>query len=189
MQEDVAAAAQRLLDALRACVLLALPLLTRGPGGRPPIDDADVEAVLKNERRKRIYELIQQRPGISPIEIKNALDLGGGVLDNHIDRLIRAALIETRRSGKFLRLYPTGTAPAEDDPTLLPATTKEVARAVLRQPGRTTAEIAKELGLTQRRVNMQLHILVVAGLIRSVPAGYEHRHEPTERLREVVDRW
>lgn len=184
---DDAIAVQRLLEALRPFTLAFVPLVYRGPG-RPPLDD-DPQAVLAHPRRREIYDLIEARPGIPSMEIRHELGVGGGTVENHLDRLERAGLIETRSSGRFVRLYPAGAAPPSGDPQLLPETTRKVARAVLRGPGRISAEIAAEIQLSRVRVNHHLRVLEEAGLVRSHSQGYQVRHEPTDRLRAAAEHW
>lgn len=186
-------ALHRLLEVLGGLVYVAVPLVQRGPG-RPPLPD-DPQAILENPRRREIYELIEAHPGISGIEIQHALDLGGGVLENHLNRLLRAGLLETRRSGRFLRLYAIGQAPPPNDPVLLPETTKTVARAVLAGPGRSIEEVASEVGLSYKRTSEHLRQLVHLGLVTSVPDGRPGRHgrrvchEPTDLLRRAAAKW
>lgn len=181
-------AVQRLLETLGGLVSIVLPLYHQRRPGRPPIPD-DAEAVLQNPHRRELYELIERQPGLTTAKVRETLGLIGGALDNHLVRLQRVGLVEIRRSGGALRIYPAGEAPAENDPVLLPAMTKNVARAVLETPGRTSDELAADVGITRRRVNEHLRLLATIGLVRTVSGQRQLRYEPSDSLEREVNRW
>lgn len=180
-------AMHRLLEVLGGLVPVVVSLSQQGPG-RPPIPD-EPQAVLEHPRRREIYEMVEEQPGISGAGLQKAFDVDWGVLHNHLHRLVRAGLVETRRSGRAFRIYPAGQAPEENDPVLLPAMTKRVARAVLDAPGRTGMEIAGDVGISPKRVNEHLRRLADVGLVRPVVDGRQMRHEPTALLKESVRSW
>lgn len=164
-----------------------LPLLNRGPG-RPPTE-LTREGVLKLERRRAIFALVQERPGVSVLEIARDLDMSPGSLDDHLDLMAQVGLIEKRHSGHFVRIYPEGKAPPPGDPMLLPESTRVVARLILAQP-RTSAELAEELGFAVQVVRRHVRALLDAGLVaEDMLGGRRRRYVPTERLAEAAAAW
>lgn len=169
---------------LKGLPFAVLPLANRGPG-RPPLDD-DPETVLLSERRREIFDLIQREPGISSLQVQRALDVGAGVYYHHLDRLVRAGLVEKRKAGSVSHLYPTDKAPPPDAPALAHETAKEVASMVLEKPGLSSTELAEALGRPQRTVLFHLRNLFEKGYVRHQRGWGSPKYHPTTKLRKAL---
>jgi predicted transcriptional regulator len=161
----------------------------RGPG-RPPIGDDPESALASSERRREILTLIEQQPGIHSTEIRRTLDLGAGVVHHHLDKLVRSGLVETRPYAHAIRYYAAGRAPPEDDLSLLlPESAKRIALSVLRNPGRSSSDIAEDVGLYPTRVSTYLTRLQDAGLVQGHAEGRRIRYMPTAKLERTATDW
>lgn len=158
----------------------------RGPG-RPPLED-DPETILLSERRRDIFRLIQKQPGISVLEVERRLQVGAGTFYHHLDRLVRAGLVEACKGVNITRLYPADKAPPPDAPALAHETAKEVARTILHKPGLSSLEIAEHMGRPQRTVVFHLRALFEAGYVEQDKTHKAPAYHPTKRLREELSR-
>lgn len=179
-------AAARLLPVLKALPGAFLPLLARGPG-RPPIPD-EPQAALLHPRRRDIFRLIQQEPGLSLSDIQRRLDIPAGAFYLHVEKLIACGLIEKRLSGTVARVYPAGNAPPPDAPALATETAKLVAGLILESPGLSSREIAEELNAPRRTVQVHLRNLLEAEFISQDKTGAPPVYVPTAKLRDELSR-
>lgn len=183
--DDAVPLLHRALVILKAAVLPAVfPLVNRG---RPPLDDTP-EAVLESPIRRAILALVEEHPGVTQLDVRTKLDLGHGSLALHVATLTRASLIETRRVGRFVRLYPWGEAPTPDDPSLVPKSAREIALLILKQP-RSSQELAEAAGIAVQNVRRHLRTLMDMGLIAEDRLGTHQRYVPTDRLVEAAEQW
>lgn len=167
-----------------AAVPVILAMVNKG--GRPPIDTP--EEALKSEPRRAILTLVRRSPGITQLDIRKALGMGASSLDLHLSILAHVGLVETRRSGRFMCVFPAGEAPSPDDPALLPEGARAIARLVLHSP-RTTSDLAAVTGFTQRNVLFYLDMLREAGLVGVDVVEGKPWYVPTNLLPEVAQGW
>jgi predicted transcriptional regulator len=68
----------------------------------------EMDLVLKYPLREKIYEIIQNRPGISISEVARSLDMPNqrNKIKYHVDKLIQASLITSVRNGRISELNP-----------------------------------------------------------------------------------
>lgn len=179
-------AAARLLPVLKALPGVFLPLLARGPG-RPPIPD-EPQAALLHPRRRDIFRLIQQEPGLSLSDIQRRLDIPAGAFYNHMEKLIACGLVEKRIAGTIARVYPAGDAPPPDAPALATDTAKLVAGLILDAPGLSSLQIAERLNASRRTVQVHLRNLLESGYIHQDKSGHPPVYVPTAKLRDEISR-
>lgn len=156
-----------------------------GQGGRPPLDD-EAGHVLDSEPRRRLLRLVRKSPGIRVSDLQLDADMSAGSFYHHLRHLRRVGLLETRAEGAATRAYPAGSeAPAEPGP-LGSGTARDVARAVLKRPGCTSAEISARVGIAPRTARLHLQALRKAGLVERGTRGWTRHYAPTERLRAAL---
>ena len=171
----------RFLLAGKAAALSFLPLVTTGPTRR-------AEDVLASHPRRRVYSLVKRSPGLSLLEIGKRLEMGRSSLDLHVGGLLAAGLVETRHVGRFVCVYPAGQAPDDNDPVLLPETTRRVALLVLKEP-RTSLDLAKLLDMSDRAARHHLGALTRCGLVAEDRRGNARLYVPTDQLEDAAAAW
>lgn len=164
----------------------ALPLMTRPPG-RPPLPTDDPDALLLSERRRAIVELVQKQPGISLLEVQEALNIGAGVFFHHLDKLVAVGLVERRKIANTTHLYPGGAAPPADAPALAQDLSKEIARLVLDSPGLSSREMAQRLARPVTTVRGHLRRLLDADFIKQEQTWSAPIYHPTPKLRKALE--
>ncbi len=67
----------------------------------------EMDLILKNPLRERIYSIIQNQPGISISEVARSLDMPNqrNKIKYHVDKLIQASLITSVRNGRIKEYY------------------------------------------------------------------------------------
>lgn len=173
----------RLVSLLKGLAMV-LPLVTRGPG-RPPVPTDDPAALLLSERRRRIVQLVEEKPGISVLEAEQALDMGAGVFYHHLDKLLTSGILTKRKVGNTAHLYPSGKAPT-DPPALASETGRQVAQVVLESPGLTSREIAERLDRPVTTVRGHVKRLLEAGYFEQEQTLTAPTYFPTEKLRGAI---
>ncbi|MFX1568328.1 MAG: winged helix-turn-helix transcriptional regulator [Promethearchaeota archaeon] len=61
---------------------------------------------VKSETTNKVFEIIQNNPGISSSEIANIINLARNTVKYHIDKLIENKLIYFQEKGRIRELYP-----------------------------------------------------------------------------------
>ena len=125
--------------------------------------------LLENQRRERVIGMVRAQPGIGPQEIADALGTGWGVTIYHLDKLERAGLITSQRSGHHRCYFVPGAMPRDDQKAVAlfrGDTTRRVAQLVQQQPGLTQSELCRALGLSASAGSKQVSRLEAAALVR-----------------------
>lgn len=76
------------------------------PAGTPR-QALEAAGAAKAPGAQRILAAVAQRPGASSQEVAAAAAVDATTVTHHVQRLSQAGLIEARREGRFVRLYPT----------------------------------------------------------------------------------
>lgn len=111
-------------------------------------------------------DLVEEKPGILLMDLLRASSLGAGTFYPHLDKLARAGLIETRKRGKTKEIYPAGVAPS-DEGILNSDMVKRVARLLVDHGSLTAAQLAREVGVSDRQVRKYLARLADGGYVLS----------------------
>lgn len=120
----------------------------------------DPQEVLANDDRRRIHELVQDEPGIHFRELRRRLDTGAGLLEHHLEKLERAALVTEVREDGYRGYFVPG----------------EVDREVMEVAGRLRSETAGELVQQVReRPDASIRELAEAAGVSRSTAGYHVR--------------
>lgn len=133
-----------------------------------------LDAALMNPVRRRMYEHVCRRP-FSPLsDAARAVSLGINSAKWHAKMLERAGYIGAERGGKMLLLYPKGMLDDALHKTLASVASLRAGgmlSLVLEQPGITSGEIARELGIAARKVSPAARALAELGLVAAVRDG------------------
>lgn len=169
-------------------------LLARRRSRWETLGEREDECGLDHPRRVAIYELVQEEPGTTKNQVCRRLDLSLGVAEFHISRLERSGLLHRLRS-------------THDDERLLftdenrhlwtnartrmlygHGATRNVAMAVLENPGATTRDLASLLDVHRATVSRHLARLKDAGLVAVSRDGRSVLYDPSLPLMRWQDR-
>jgi len=118
------------------------------------------EGLLNHQLREQILSYVVAHPGACFSQIMRELNLKNGVLAYHIGTLEREKMVRSLRDGAFRRYYPCSS----------PFVPMEMERLVLRKieelPGVAVGDLALELGVSRRLLDLHLASLVQRGLVR-----------------------
>ncbi len=149
-------------------------------------------AVLDNQVRNQIFELIKANPGINTSEIARRLDIAWGTSTHHLQKLRQERLIGIRDVGHQKCYFPNGGTYTPREMDVLSATksptAKRIAEYLVAGGSRSHHEIAEGLNLSPALVSFHMRKLVGAGIIerrrdgrRSIFTPLETNLAPTPR--------
>ena len=143
--------------------------------------------VLANENRRRIYEAVRARPGVSVAELVAAVGLARVLVRHHL-RMLEAHKLVRATSWRRRRTYAAvGEGAGQAAAELKDATRRRVAAAVVRAGRATQKDLVAALGLSQRLVSYHLRRLEAASLV-GVEGRNPRSYVATEALAQAVER-
>ena len=101
--------------------------------------------------RGRIYQSIQEHPGITYTELKNSVGVANGVLTYHLHYLEMAGFLRSRRDRKWKQFY-AADAPMVQGDRYLSLVQKRLVEACRDEPGQGYSQIAHRIGVTKWQV-------------------------------------
>src|SRR3990170_6913656 len=104
-------------------------------------------SVMLNERRRRVFLTVLDRPGIHLRELARSLDIPLQSLSWHVEILRKAGLLASMRIGKFSALSVTGQVQAEvlRDLALLDVVKNAAIIRVLQKRSRSRSQVSGDL--------------------------------------------
>lgn len=139
-------------------------------------DDQTFENALKLDVRKRIYDVINESPGLHFREVQRRTNLAVGSLQYHLDYLQKHHILKTQAEGKFVRYY-TVRGPQVNEPHdvnqqgqktmafLRHESTRKIILFLLKETKANNERIAGELQLSPSTISWHLDKLVENGII------------------------
>jgi predicted transcriptional regulator len=156
------------------------------------------EDALDHPRREKLYNIVQDRPGLNWNQLKRESGLSVGALLFHLERLEDADLILRRDStndSEVLLFTPENVDLWRDPSTRVlfgNESTRRIAQIITENPGCTTNDIADRVDVHPVTVRYHVDKLDDHKLIVREKEGRGYRYEPTDRLdawmHEVVDK-
>jgi predicted transcriptional regulator len=142
---------------------------------------------LALDTRRRIYEAIRRRPGVSGREVERATDMARGETVYHLERLTEAGLIH-REPSPHQDHYFAATVPLGER-TLLRLARSDSARrlmvVMLKEPDQTVPDLRAKTGLSQARISVHMRRMLETGLVQSGRAGRLRTFHIADRARAV----
>ena len=133
------------------------------------------EGSFENETRRRIFDLVRQRPGHSIAEIASAVGVSHSTASYHLERLLEFNLLAATQDGNKMRFFVNGGLFTEEERRVLAALsnaeTRRVLAVILANPGSYRAELTALLHVSSPTVNWHLSRLLAAGLVVEEPRG------------------
>jgi DNA-binding MarR family transcriptional regulator len=142
---------------------------------------------LLNERRKKVFLTVLDRPGVHLRELARSLDIPLQSLSWHVEILKTAGLIASSRIGKFSALTVRGQVDPEAlrDLALLDIVKNAAIIRVLQRRARTRSQVSGDLRVYPQALDPSLRSLIIRGLIARDPGRVEFEIGP--RMREILD--
>lgn len=155
----------------------------------------DLDAVqrdfLEDDNRRRIVELLAERPAQNISQIARELGVELNTARHHLDRLEAVDLVETRKSpreGEVICFLPYQLHLWETPATRIlfgGSRVREAAILIFDQPGITADELAEAMGLTSGGIHHHIDTLLEHGLVERFQLGRPYRYYPTA----VLEAW
>ncbi len=134
--------------------------------------DEQRELLLLDTRRK-ILEAIYRHPGVHFRELERLTGLATGQLEYHLDKLMKAGLVEAEEDGRYVRYFPTEAS--EEIRTILTLarrpTVSEILAYLLENGEATGDELRRAVGVSASAITWHMKRLVDAGVVTKLPMG------------------
>ncbi len=156
--------------------LLLVPLYSRIERSR----------ILHNPNRRRIYNLVDARPGVTVSELARETGLARVVVQHHVQKLEDHRFLTGRATGKIRGLFvPTAMPPSPDRwGALMDPTRRSVADALESRGEATQRDLVEALGISQRLVSYHLTRLAAAGVV-DVEPGMPRKYRLADAVGQV----
>ena len=142
------------------------------------------------ENRKRIYEYIQNNPGVHLRKIRRELELAMGDTQYHLSLLEQSGQIKSRRMGMHRHYYPL-TVLDEQHEVIFAFLGQETARDILiyliEHPGSTQGDIADFKHFSSPTINWHMSRLVESGIVTSTKEGRTVRYFIKGDIKGITD--
>jgi len=138
---------------------------------------------LELESRRKIYEAIEQVPGIHFRELNRRLEIPLGVVEYHLKYLEHHELIVSKRAGRYKRYYVQGKLGSRDK-QLMGLLQQQMPRRIimhlLLHPKTTQKRLRKEFKISASTLSFHISKLLNAELIQTVKLGRKHSYKVSD---------
>jgi len=134
------------------------------------------EDLLALETRRKIYNLIEKKPGLHKREIARAVGMSLSTIDYHLHYMEKRGLVEARIDGKYKRYFVKKDGRKEDR-KIFSMLRQEVPRRILifllSHPKAIHKEICHHIGKAPSTISFHMKKLVKEGLVEEISMGKE----------------
>lgn len=143
------------------------------------------------EIRKRLINIIKNKPGIHFREILREADVAMGELEYHLHVLEKMKLISKKKTPYYTRYYPAYELGKEDKKImdlLRQKMLREILLFIMSSENPNHGDIAKQFGLVKSTTSFYLDKLLVNGLIEKKKSGKQVQYsiENPERILRLI---
>ncbi len=134
------------------------------------------ESALNLDSRRKIYDLIEENPGLHFREIERRTGIAVGSLQYHLEFLQKKHLIKTFKQGKFLRYYSVKESVVEEKAEmsfLRKPSARKIILFLLEKKKVNNLDISKKVGLSPSTTSWHLEQLVSEGVVGKEKIGRE----------------
>ncbi len=152
--------------------------------------------VLQNEARSRIFQVIQDHPGIDVVTLSDAAGMNINTVRYHLVKLIGTGKITYLTRPGILRYYPNQGSYSVFEQLIIhylrnPSTSAIIA-LLHRQPGITRQDIADSLRISGPSVTRHMHQLIEDRIVFNIPEGVTNHYrlsaESVATLEDLQDK-
>jgi len=129
------------------------------------------DRLLDSPIRAELLQRIEAHPGIHHSDLVRAVGRGNGTVEHHLQKLTAGGVILRRKGPGYTCFFPARTDRRAMDaaPLLKSPIARGLVERVRRTPGLTSAQAARELGVTAATLHYHLERLGQAGLVQAPP--------------------
>ena len=133
------------------------------------------EAILENENRRKIFEIIEANPGIHLRELQRVLDMPLTTLEYHLSYMARKKIIHSETDAYYKRYYakPLDRADKKVLSALRQKRMREIVFLVLSKEKVKYQFMSEYLTLPHSTLSFYLKYLVDNGILAKEKIGYE----------------
>lgn len=132
-------------------------------------------ALLENNIRQQIFEMISQNPGVNVSEISRRLDIAWGTATHHLQKLRHEKLVSIRMTSNQKCYFPNGGTYTPREMDVMSAvkhpTAKQIAEFLIQNGARCHRDIAEALQLTPALVSFHTSKLIQNGVLAREKQG------------------
>jgi len=123
-------------------------------------------------RRKEIFQIIKQNPGITFRQLVREVGTGIGDVQHHLHILEEEGLVVSRRLGKRRYIFPSSFE-RDWEKIMIALSTKTRRKILLNLSNgpKTQSELAREVGVTQPTISYHLKFLLKLGVVEEKREG------------------
>lgn len=183
-----AAASAGILAAITAALVLLWPKLKVVL--HPLYTRISRDEILDNATRRRIVEAVRAEPGIHFRGLKRRLDVGRGILQHHLDKLVQAGYLAEHGAEAYRCYFAQGQVDRrvmEVADRLRADGARAVLDAVRHRPGSSLTEVAEAADVSASTAGYHLDKLAEAGLVHKARNGPSLAVDLTDLGSRAVD--
>lgn len=129
------------------------------------------DEVLEHPGRSEVYERVKAYPGVSFVQLQEALGMGASTLNYHLRVLEKNAYVTPVRDGRYLRFFDRRSGHYSQNrkfavSALRNPTTAAMARHIREHPGISQSDLAQAFEVTPSTVCWHMARLAGAGLVQ-----------------------
>ncbi|NVM53171.1 MAG: winged helix-turn-helix transcriptional regulator [Candidatus Helarchaeota archaeon] len=151
----------------------------------PKFPKLNVDELLENENRSKIFKYILNQPGIHFNELLRRIGISAGTLTWHLAVLEKSMVIQKRRVGQYLFYFSClekNPLSRLDQKLSKSKTTLNVLRLINGNPGLYQNQIAKRLNLHHKTIKYHLNKLLNVDAIYKEKTGRHQRFYPVFKI-------
>lgn len=158
-----------------------------GMAGFTRIEDS---ALLEHPLRARVFQVIQENPGIHASELSRQVGAGWGTIVHHLDKLEKGRLVTARRVNNQKCFFEDGGKVSRQDMAIAGAVRGDSASLitayVTAHPMTSQKAMAVEIGISPALASFHVKKLAGLGVLEKVRRGKETLLTTTQAVRRVL---
>lgn len=145
--------------------------------------------LLDQPMRRRLVDLIANRPGIHASELCREAGEPWGTVQYHLSLLHKGELVRAVEAGRERRFFPTGIEPGRARLLALmnQGRRPEVAQYIREHPGVRQVDVCDALDVSRKTFRNSVQPLVAENLIQEKRGLQNNRYFPLDGLGELID--
>jgi DNA-binding MarR family transcriptional regulator len=124
------------------------------------------DAVLNNQSRGQLYNMVMNQPGVTFGTLARALNIAPGTAEYHLRILEREGFIRARKCGKFIRYYPYEMSTSPYTPVQ-----QKILNSLAIEPEQSQTDLADKVGVSKQVVNYNIKQLREFGVLEESKQG------------------
>lgn len=161
-----------------------------GLGGVAGFSRIADDELLQHPMRQRIFQVIQENPGIHASGLARAAGSGWGTIVHHLDKLEKGGLVATRKVNNQKCYFEMGGKVSRQDMAIASAvrqgTANHIASFVTSHPMTSQKMLAENLGISPALTSFHVKKLVHQGVLDRVRHGKEILLTTSESMRRIL---